>query len=72
MIKASITDPYLTSIGCQSYLSQCFIFGHDGSSATLAKDFGVVLDNVGPVVVSDHCFIGHHAILMPGTCIGDR
>jgi acetyltransferase-like isoleucine patch superfamily enzyme len=67
---AKILDPAFVSIGNNVILSDCTIFGHDGSAQMLATAYGVAIDAVGKVEIRDNVFIGWNAIVMPGVCIG--
>jgi len=57
-------------IGNNVQLTNCTILGHDGSIAMLNKAYGVKLDSVNKVEIKDNVFIGHGAIVLPGTKIG--
>lgn len=67
---ANVTNPYLTSLGNNVRLSQCTIFGHDGSVNMIRRVFGKPVDKVGPVRLLDNVFIGHGAIVLPGVTVG--
>jgi acetyltransferase-like isoleucine patch superfamily enzyme len=71
--NVTFTDPAYTSLGNNVRLSGCIIFGHDGSVNMLNRAHpGLHLDNVGPVVIGDNVFIGHGAIILAGTRVGDN
>ncbi|WP_440878367.1 acyltransferase [Vibrio natriegens] len=60
--KLDKTNPRGVYIGNESYLaSGCLLLTHDYSR-------GIKLDTV----IGDNCFIGAHAIIMPGVTIGDQ
>jgi acetyltransferase-like isoleucine patch superfamily enzyme len=66
----NIPDPYLVSIGNNVQLSNCSLFGHDGSIAMLNRAYNVNLDRVGKIDIKDNVYIGHGAIVLPGVTIG--
>lgn len=65
-----IADPAFVSIGSNVVLSDCTIFGHDGSAQVLCTLYNVPLDAVGKVEIKDNVFVGWHAIIMPGVTVG--
>lgn len=67
---ANIVDPAFVRIGSHCVLSDCTIFGHDGSAEVLASIYQLPLDAVGKVEIRDHVFIGWNAIVMPGVTVG--
>lgn len=67
---ATIADPTHVRIGSNVVLSDCTIFGHDGSAQVLATAYGIALDAVGKVDIKDNVFIGWGAVIMPGVTIG--
>jgi acetyltransferase-like isoleucine patch superfamily enzyme len=69
-IGSNITDPALLRLGNNVRISDCTIFGHDGSVNMINKAIGTKLDSVGPVIIKDNVFIGHGAIICPGVSIG--
>lgn len=66
----NITDPQYVRIGNNVQLSNCSLFGHDGSIACLNKAFNVILDRVGKIDIKDNVYIGHGAIVLPNVTIG--
>ena len=66
----NITDPQYVKIGNNVQLSNCSIFGHDGSISCLNLAFDKTLDRVGKVDIRDNVYIGHGAIILPGVTIG--
>lgn len=66
----NITNPPLTRLGNNVQLSNCNLFGHDGSIAFLNKAYGKKLDRVGKIDIKDNVYIGHGAIVLPGVTIG--
>lgn len=66
----AIMDPAYVRIGSNVVLSDCTIFGHDGSAQVLTQAYGVPLDAVGKVDIKDNVFVGWGAIIMPGVTIG--
>ena len=44
---ATVADPTHQRIGANVVLSDCTIFGHDGSAQVLATAYGIPLDAVG-------------------------
>jgi len=67
---ANITDPAYVRIGNNVRLSDCSIFGHDGSINMINRAFCLRLDNVGKVDIRDNVFIAHGCIIQPGVTIG--
>jgi acetyltransferase-like isoleucine patch superfamily enzyme len=67
---ALIADPAYVRIGSNVVLSDCTIFGHDGSAQVLATTYGIAIDAVGKVDIKDNVFVGWGAIIMPGVTIG--
>ncbi|CAG0932142.1 lipopolysaccharide O-acetyltransferase [Planctomycetaceae bacterium] len=67
---ANIIDPAFVRIGSHCVLSDCTIFGHDGSAEVLARIYNLPLDAVGRVDIRDNVFIGWNAIVMPGVTVG--
>lgn len=65
-----IADPTFVSIGNNVVLSDCTIFGHDGSAEVLCRLYDTPLDAVGKVEIKDNVFIGWHAVVMPGVTVG--
>lgn len=70
--NVTVTDPQLVSLGHNVHLTGCTLFCHDGSVAMVNEAFARKLDSVGPIVIGDHVFIGHGAIVLPGVRIGSR
>ncbi len=68
--SANITDPAYVRMGNNVRLSECTIFGHDGSVNMLNVAYGLKLDRVGKTDIKDNVFIGHGAIVMPDVTIG--
>lgn len=68
--NVTITDPAYVALGSNVRLSGCTLFGHDGSVNMLNRAYGLNLDRVGKIVLHDHVFIGHQAIVLPGVSIG--
>ena len=69
-MNAVITDPAYVRLGNNVHLTGCTLFGHDGSVAMLKAAYGLPLDKVGKIDIRDNVFVGHQAIIMPGTTIG--
>jgi acetyltransferase-like isoleucine patch superfamily enzyme len=68
--SANITDPAYVRLGNNVRISECSIFGHDGSVNMLNRAFGSRLDGVGKVDIRDNVFLGHGCIIQPGVTIG--
>jgi acetyltransferase-like isoleucine patch superfamily enzyme len=68
--NVQIADPKLVRLGDNVRLSGCTLFCHDGSVNMLNRAFGLKLDRVGKIDIRDNVFIGHGAIVLPGTTIG--
>lgn len=67
---ANITDPAYVSLGNNVRLSDCSIFGHDGSVNMINRALGTALDSVGKVEIRDNVFVGHNCIIQGGVTIG--
>jgi len=67
---ANITDPDYVVMGNNVRLSDCSLFGHDGSINMVNRALGTTFDAVGPIIIGDNVFIGHGVIILPGTTIG--
>lgn len=67
---ATIPDPDYVSIGNNVRISNCSIFGHDGSVNMINRAFGLNLDSVGKVDIRDNVFLAHGCIIQPGVTIG--
>ena len=67
-----ITNPSFVAMGKNVRMSGCTLFGHDGSVNMLNRAYQLHLDNVGPIIIGDHVFIGHGAIVLPNVRIGSR
>lgn len=67
---ATISDPYLTSLGNNVSLSRCSLIAHDGSMAVMNRTYDEHLDAVGKIVVRDNVFIGFGAIVLRNVTIG--
>lgn len=70
--NVTITDPPLVAMGNNVRMSGCILFGHDGSINMLNRAYQLHLDNVGPIILGDHVFIGHGVIILPNVKIGSR
>lgn len=68
--QAQITDPDYVSIGNNVRISNCHIFGHDGSVNMINRAFGLKLDSVGKVEIRDNVFLAHGCVIQPGVTIG--
>ncbi|GGX36483.1 acyltransferase [Undibacterium squillarum] len=69
--NVTFTDPEFVCIGDNVHLTGCTLFGHDGSVNMIKQWKGLRLDKVGKIVIGNHVFVGHQAIIMPGVTIGD-
>ncbi|QCO57264.1 acyltransferase (plasmid) [Pseudorhodobacter turbinis] len=67
---AVFTDPHLTRIGNNVWITGGFVSGHDGSAIMLNQAHGTKFDAVGPVVIGDNVFIGVGTYILPGSNIG--
>jgi acetyltransferase-like isoleucine patch superfamily enzyme len=67
---ANITDPPFVQIGNNVRISDCSIFGHDGSVNMLNRAYGLKLDNVGKVVLRDNVYLSEACIIQPNVTIG--
>jgi acetyltransferase-like isoleucine patch superfamily enzyme len=68
--NANITDSAYVHIGNNVRISDCSIFGHDGSVNMINRALGLKLDSVGKVEIRDNVFIAHGCIIQPGVTIG--
>jgi acetyltransferase-like isoleucine patch superfamily enzyme len=68
--SANITDPAYVRMGNNVRLSECTLFGHDGSVNMLNVAYNKKLDKVGKIDIKDNVFIGHGALVLPGLTIG--
>lgn len=64
-------DPAYTWIGDRVCLATCTLICHDGSIEMLNQRYGVRIDHLGPIVINDDVFVGHDAIILGGTTIGE-
>jgi acetyltransferase-like isoleucine patch superfamily enzyme len=70
---ANISDPYLTSIGDNVWItSGCQILCHDASVIMINVAKKGHLDRVGPIRIKDNSFIGNNAIVLPDITIGSN
>ncbi len=69
--RAVITDPDYVRMGDNARLSDCFLFGHDGSINMVNRMMNTAFDAVGKIIIGNNVFIGHGAIVLPDTTIGD-
>jgi len=67
---ARILDRAYIRLGNNVRISNCSIFGHDGSVNMINRAFGLCLDSVGKVDVRDNVYIGYGAIVLPDVTIG--
>jgi len=69
---ASIHDMAFIQLGSNVRLSNCSLFGHDGSVNMINQALGTSFDAVGPIIIGDDVFVGHQAIILPNVRIGSR
>lgn len=69
-LGAHVSDPKFVRLGNNVRLSDCTVFGHDGSVNMLNRAYGLKLDRVGKVDLRDNVYVGFHAIVLPGVTIG--
>ncbi|MCE2028150.1 acyltransferase [Sessilibacter corallicola] len=67
---ANVSDTPYIKMGNNVRLSNCSVFGHDGSVNMLNRAFGRKFDKVAKVEFKDNVFVGHGAIILPGVTIG--
>ena len=67
-----VSDPPLTRIGNNVFLTKCQLLGHDGSIDMMNACYGKKLDSVGKIDILDHVFVGHEALVLPNVKIGPR
>lgn len=63
-------EPWLVTLGDNVTVSFATFLCHDGATIPFRKDYPD-LDVTAPIVVGNDCFIGYHAIILPGVTIGD-
>jgi acetyltransferase-like isoleucine patch superfamily enzyme len=69
--SANITDPYLTCLGSNVWVtSGCQLICHDASVIMLNIMHREHFDRVAPVTIGDNVFLGNNAIVLPGVAIG--
>lgn len=66
----NVTDAQYVRLGNNVQLTNCNLFGHDGSIACLNRAFNKTLDRVGKIDIKDNVYIGHAAIILPNVTIG--
>jgi acetyltransferase-like isoleucine patch superfamily enzyme len=69
--SATILNPQYIWIGDRVCLADCTLICHDGSIAILYQRYGLRIDRIGSVVLEDDVFVGHGAMLLGGTRIGE-
>jgi acetyltransferase-like isoleucine patch superfamily enzyme len=67
---ANINDPAYIHLGNNVRISDCSIFGHDGTVNMVNRAFGLHLDSVGKIEIRDNVFLAHACIILPGVTIG--
>lgn len=67
-----ITDPHYVVLGDNVRLSGCTLFGHDGAVNMVNRAYGSRIDRVGKIEIGNDVFIGHQAVVLPGTRIGSK
>ncbi|HTF90345.1 MAG TPA: acyltransferase [Planctomycetota bacterium] len=67
---ALIEDRAYIRMGNNVRISNCAIFGHDGSVNMINHAYGLKLDNVGKIEIRDNVYIGYGAIILPNVTIG--
>lgn len=70
--SSTITDPEYVKIGNNVTLGTCSLIGHDASINVINRAFGKRLDSVGSITIGNNVFIGHEAIVLPGSIIYDN
>jgi acetyltransferase-like isoleucine patch superfamily enzyme len=72
-ILPSVTflDPEYTWIGDRVFMATSTVICHDGSIAILHRRHGLKVDRIGSVVIEDDVYVGHGAMLLGGTRIGE-
>ena len=68
---AGISDPYLTSIGDNVWITDgCKLLCHDASVIMLNMMNGSHFDKVNTISIGDNSFLGNNTIVLPGVSIG--
>jgi acetyltransferase-like isoleucine patch superfamily enzyme len=63
-------EPFLVTIGDNTHITHAVFLCHDGGVLPLRKKHPT-LDHTAPITVGANCFIGYHAVILPGVTIGD-
>jgi acetyltransferase-like isoleucine patch superfamily enzyme len=69
--SATIIDPAYTWIGDRVCLATCTLIAHDGSIEVLYRRYGLRIDRIAPIIIENDVFVGHNAMLLGGTTIGE-
>ncbi|MCP3926348.1 MAG: acyltransferase [Desulfobacterales bacterium] len=69
---ADISDPYLTSIGDNVWITDgCKLLCHDASVIMLNMRDGSHFDKVNIISIGNNSFLGNNTIVLPGVSIGN-
>ena len=66
-----IINPSYIRIGDRVCLGSCTLICHDGSIEVLYNRYGLRIDRIGPITLENDVFVGHGAIVLGGTTIGE-
>ncbi len=66
-----IITPEYTWIGDRVCLGTCTLICHDGSIEVLYNRYGLRVDRLRPVRLENDVFVGHNAIVLGGSTIGE-
>jgi acetyltransferase-like isoleucine patch superfamily enzyme len=70
---AELPDPYLLSIGSNVWITDgCRLLCHDASVVMINIMNNSHIDQVGPIVIGDNCFLGNNVIVLPNSKIGSN
>ncbi len=69
--STTIIDPAYTWIGDRVCLATCTLIAHDGSIEVLYRRYGLRIDRIAPIIIENDVFVGHNAMLLGGTTIGE-
>ena len=69
--STEIIDPAYVWIGERVCLATCTLVCHDGSIEVLYNRYGLRIDRLGPIRLEDDVFVGHNAIVLGGSTIGE-
>ena len=70
--STTMIDPAYTWIGDRVCLATCTLIAHDGSIEVLYRaTYGLRIDRIAPIIIENDVVVGHNAMLLGGTTIGE-